>query len=41
MPIKIDEEKKKEVLISKDKAKNPRKYHILSQKSLNDEQIYQ
>jgi hypothetical protein len=36
IPVKIDEEKKQEVLISIDKAKNPQKYHLLGQKALND-----
>lgn len=40
MPITVDEQKKKEILISKDKAKNPQKYHILERKALNDQQIY-
>ena len=29
------------MLILKDKAKNPQKYHILSQKALKDHQIYE
>jgi hypothetical protein len=41
IPIKINEEKKQEVLISIDKSKNPHKYNLLSQKALNDKQIYE
>jgi hypothetical protein len=41
IPIKIDEGKKEEKLIEIDKIKNPQKYRLLSQKLLNDQQIYE
>lgn len=40
IPIQIDEAKKVKIQIALDKAKNPFKYNFLSQKSLNEFQIY-
>lgn len=36
VPLKINEEKKKEIDIIGDKLKNSKKYHFLSQKALSD-----
>lgn len=36
----VDDEKKIKIEIARDKGKNPVKYHFLSQKALDDHQIY-
>ena len=41
MPLKIDEEKKKEAAIMQDKLKNMKKYNFLREKALSDQQIYE
>jgi hypothetical protein len=38
--IDVDEGKKIMIEIARDKGKNPLKYHFLSQKALDDQQIY-
>jgi hypothetical protein len=40
LPVRIDGEKKKEMLILEDKARHQKKYNFLSQKALSDEQIF-
>ena len=40
VPISIDEYKRVQIEIQRDKAKDPLKYQFLSQKSLNEFQIY-
>ena len=41
IPLKIDQEKKREMEIMGDKLRNKRKYNFLSQKALSDERIYE
>ena len=41
MRVKIDYDKQQEVLIPKDKTKNPHRYNLLGQKGLTDRQIYE
>ena len=40
IPLRIDIDKKKEMLILNDKERNHKKYNFLSQKALSDEQIF-
>ena len=41
MRVRVDYDKQLEVLIAKDKAKDPHKYNLLGQKGLTDRQIYE